>query len=243
MKEKHPVKAVITGILYVVVFVVLVWLGITILLGMEPEMEFLFNNTLFYAVMLGIPMSALAALGAYFEPGEMYRLIFTVSCVIVSLFYFVFVLGSLDLGWHGDEFVYSISMGGILILIIILMVLKVGYNITEYALCRNKLKAGNDERDELLRRAKGLKQEGWLVDDLIETIKTDTEQGRKALEWYEGRIESLRWIKSKFESLGTHEYQLSTEKLERDMMDPRNDPAELEDRVDKLADHINDKKM
>lgn len=240
MSERHPVKAVIVGILYIFIFVVLVWLGVNILLGIEPEMEFLFNNTVYYATILGIPMAALAAISAYFEPGELYRLVFSLAGVVVSIFYFIFVLGSLDLGWHGDEFVYSISTGGILMLIIILMILKGSYRVTEYVLCRDKKE--ENEQEELLKRAEELKQEGWLVDDLIETINTDTEQGRKTLAWYEGRIDSLRRIKNKYESLDADGYQLKTEELEIDMLDPRNDPTGLEKRVDRLADWISKKK-
>ncbi len=125
-------------------------------------------------------------------------------------------------------------------LIIILMILKGSYRVTEYVLCRDKKE--ENEQEELLKRAEELKQEGWLVDDLIETINTDTEQGRKTLAWYEGRIDSLRRIKNKYESLDADGYQLKTEELEIDMLDPRNDPTGLEKRVDRLADWISKKK-
>ncbi len=238
MNDRHPVKAAIVGIIFVVIFVVLVWLGVNILLSMEPEMEFLFNDTIFYAALFGVPMAALAAMSAYFEPGELYRLVFSISGVPVSILYFIFLFGSLDLGWHGDEFIYSISMSGILMLIVIFLILKGGYNVTEYVLCRNNEDLDEQEDEMLLNRAEGLKQEGWLVDDLIETIKADTEQGHEALEWYERRIDALRPIKNRYGSLEAHRFQLKTWKLEKDLMDPRNDPKELEKRVDKLADHV-----
>ncbi len=240
MKERHPVKAVMSGILHFVIFVALIWLGVSMLLEMEPEMAFLFNDTVYYAMILGTPLAIVAALGAYFHPGEPHRLIFGLSHTGVAAAYFFFLFGSLDLGWHGDEFVYSISMTGIFMLIILLMILKGGYNITEYVLLRDKKTvAQEDSVEELLNRAKELKQEGWQVDNLIHTIKTKPEEGHRALSWYEERIDLLRGIKDMYDSLDVHELDLNTGKLERDLTDPHNDPEELRSRVNKLADHVN----
>lgn len=137
--ETHPIKAVIVTAVYIFLSVALVYIVVTLVTGIDPELEFLFENTILYAAAIGIPMSVLAGLTAYFGPGDVYRLIFGIARVITSIVYFVFVLGSVNLGWEAETFNYDIVMTGLMFLIIVGFALRIVYFITEYWITKDKL--------------------------------------------------------------------------------------------------------
>ncbi|MFO7991366.1 MAG: hypothetical protein R6U61_03610 [Thermoplasmata archaeon] len=137
--ETHPIKAVGVTIIYILLSVVSVFVLVNLVINAEPELEFLFENTIMYAAAIGIPMSVLAGLTAYFGPGDVYRLIFGVARVITSIVYFVVVLGSVNLGWEDEAFNYDIAMTGLMFLIIVGFALRIAYYITEYWITKDKL--------------------------------------------------------------------------------------------------------
>ncbi len=113
-------------------------LGVYILLAYHPEMDFLFEGTVLYAILIGTPVAIFAGLSAYYEKGELHRLVFSIIRVALSIIYFIVLFASINLGWEGDEFIYSISLTGLVLLTIIALILNGIYHALEYIIHRPK---------------------------------------------------------------------------------------------------------
>ncbi len=135
------------GIIYFLLAVVFVSLGIYVLLIYQPDMDFLFDKTMLHSIIIGTPLALFAGLTAYYEKGEVNRLIFSMIKVALSIIYFVALFASINLGWEGDEFIYNISLSGLLVLIIIALVLNAIYHILEYIIHRPKYPEKVDEEN------------------------------------------------------------------------------------------------
>lgn len=136
--DRHLIKGIIMTIVYLVVFVILVWIGITLLLSNVPDAGYIFENTLIYAVALGVPMAAFAGLAGYFDKGERYRLLFAEILTALTAVYFIVVLRSLNLGWTGEDYEYTLTVPGILLMIVLVLILKGSYHGVEYYIHRKK---------------------------------------------------------------------------------------------------------
>ncbi|MGM0510728.1 MAG: hypothetical protein ACQESD_06340 [Thermoplasmatota archaeon] len=143
--ETHPVKAVIMAVVYLVVFGVMPFILISILTSTFGDIAFLFNNTGMMALLLSIPLAILAGVAGYFDKGEIYRMIPGIVLSVFTMIYFVVVIGTLDLGWEGDDYTYALTMPGIILLIVLVLLVKAGYFPLEYYVFQKK-------RDDLQRQ-------------------------------------------------------------------------------------------
>ncbi len=131
-EERHPIRALVITVLYLVFAVGIVWFLITTIKADVPELDFLFNDTRMYVIATGIPMAVLAGTTSYFAKGEKPRMAAGVFAAVSMAFYIFFVLSSLDLGWQEDEIMYTITPSGLLILFMVAVALKGVYHVMEY---------------------------------------------------------------------------------------------------------------
>jgi len=136
--ESHPIKAVIMAVVYLVVFGILPFLLISFLNSMFGDISSLFNDTGMIALALSIPLTILAGVAGYFDKGEIYRMIPGITLSIFTIIYFVAVIGTLNLGWEGDDYTYALTMPGIILLIVIVLLVKAGYFPLEYYVFQKK---------------------------------------------------------------------------------------------------------
>ncbi len=133
MNDKgRPLRAVLVLSAYLVISVIVIYIVISQLTALEPGFEDFFQNTITYALAFGIPMSIFAGLSAYFRPGETLRLILCLITTVIMALYVYFVTGSISLGWDADTFTYTITKGGLIILILVAVALKGVYHVIEY---------------------------------------------------------------------------------------------------------------
>lgn len=136
-EDNHPVKAIIITILYLLIFVGTA-VGITFLTTSYSETGYFFKHTALFAAGIGLPLSLLAGLTAYYDKGTKKRMIFGFVSGALLLIYFVAVINSLNIGWEGEEYVYQITIPGILILIVITVLLRLIYYGLEYRIYNKK---------------------------------------------------------------------------------------------------------
>ncbi len=131
--EKHPIKAAISIVLSLIFFVIIVWIGISMVTSAIPEIEHIFQNTVTYAVLIGIPLAITIGISNYFSKGDKKRLTFGMVSTAILIIYFVFVLRSVNLGYQGEEYAYLITLPGIIILTVIACIIRgVIYGIEYY---------------------------------------------------------------------------------------------------------------
>lgn len=98
-----------------------------------PEIEHIFQNTVTYAVLIGIPLAITIGISNYFSKGDKKRLTFGMVSTAILIIYFVFVLRSVNLGYQGEEYAYLITLPGIIILTVIACIIRgVIYGIEYY---------------------------------------------------------------------------------------------------------------
>ncbi len=136
--KRYPYWMIFVLIIYLLFSVVLVWIGVNQIETRAPELSFMFEGTIRYAVMFGVPMSVFAGLTSYFSKGDLQRLVFGLMTSALLVLYLYFVMNSLNLGWQGDELVYTITPSGILILFIIAAALKGIYHVLEFFVHKGK---------------------------------------------------------------------------------------------------------
>lgn len=130
--ERHPIKAVIVSAVYFIFLVLSVYLVVNTLLDRFPEMGYIFNNTLNYALMIGIPVAILAGLTAYFDKGEIYRMLFGEGRVALTIIYVIFMSRSLNIGIQEQGISFELTIPGIITLVIIGLVLRGIFYLVEY---------------------------------------------------------------------------------------------------------------
>ncbi|MFW6040869.1 MAG: hypothetical protein ACOC85_03435 [Thermoplasmatota archaeon] len=146
--EGNYVKAVLFFFVYFLFLVIFVYFGIYYLLNNYPKMDFIFENTVFYAVIIGTPVAILAGLTAYFSKGDIYRLIFGLSRVGLTILYVFMIYKSLNIGWQEEDIFLQITIPTIIILLIIGFSLKGIYYFLEYKIYSKKYERHNDKIDE-----------------------------------------------------------------------------------------------
>lgn len=137
-KSGHLIKAIIGTIVFLFLFVGLIAIGRYLVIETIPEFESVFQNTLLYAAAIGIPLSIVFGLTQYFNKGSTKRLGFGLLTVLLSIIYFVLVLTSINLGYEGEEFIYNLTMPGLIILIVVGSILKGVFYGLEYHTYRDK---------------------------------------------------------------------------------------------------------
>ena len=136
--EKHPIKAAIYFVLSLIFFVIIIWLGISIVTSTIPEIEHIFQNTHTYAVLIGIPLAITIGIANYFGKGDKKRLALGIVSTVIMIIYFVFVLSSVNLGFRGEEYTYLITIPGIIILTFIACIVRGVIYGMEYYIYKKK---------------------------------------------------------------------------------------------------------
>jgi len=130
--ERHPIKAAIVGIIYFVLLVVIALVSISMITSGYPDFEYIFEDVTTNIIIFGALAAVLAAVTAYFDKGEIYRMISGVAKIgALAVYIYTFITG-LNLTIDMDQVSAEIAIPGILMLIMILMVVKAGYFLLEY---------------------------------------------------------------------------------------------------------------
>lgn len=137
----HPIKATLLTIISLIVFVALIWFGVSMAITEVPEIEHVFQNTSLYAVLIGIPLAVTIGIANYFDKGDKKRLTFGLVSTALLIVYFVMVLGSINLGFEGEEYTYTLTITGIIILTIIGCAIRGGFYALEFHTYQKELKS------------------------------------------------------------------------------------------------------
>ena len=144
--RRHPIKAVIMGIVYLVLLIIVPLASISIITSSYPNYEYIFDDVTSTIIIFGTITAVLGGVTAYFDKGEIYR---TVSGVTKTGFlgiYIFTVMSGLDISIDTEQFTAEITLPGILTLILILVIIKAGYFPLEYYLYGIKDKRASEDR-------------------------------------------------------------------------------------------------
>lgn len=132
--DRHPIKAGIIGAVYFVLLVIVALASISMITSSYPDYEYIFEGVITNIIIFGSLTSIVAAVTAYFDKGEIYRMISGIlKTVFMAVYIFTFITG-LDLSIEIEQVTAELAIPGILGLIMILMVVKAGYFPIEYYL-------------------------------------------------------------------------------------------------------------
>lgn len=133
-ENRHPIKAVIMGIVYFVLLVIIPIVSISMITGSYPDYEYIFEDVTSNIIIFGTIVAVSGAITAYFDKGEIYRMI---SGIVKSGFlgiYIFTVMRGLDLSIETEQITAEIALPGILALMMILIICRAGYFPLEYYL-------------------------------------------------------------------------------------------------------------
>ncbi|MFW6176139.1 MAG: hypothetical protein ACOC40_00420 [Thermoplasmatota archaeon] len=132
--ERHPIKAVIVGIVYFILLVVVALISISMITSAYPGYAYIFDGVTMNILIFGTLVSILGAVTAYLNKGEIYRMISGIAKTVgLAVYIYTFITG-LDLNIEIEQVTAEISIPGILMLLMILMGAKAGYFVLEYYL-------------------------------------------------------------------------------------------------------------
>ncbi len=135
------------GIVHFLVFVVIAVSVLFYISDLYPELEGVFQNTVYYIILFGTMVSFFATLAAYFNKGEIFRMGFGIGKIFCLIAYTTSIYNSLDFTIEVENFVASVSFPGLLDLKIGLFFLYGGYFVFEYFIYN---KEGSAEPEFLL---------------------------------------------------------------------------------------------
>nr|AGF92950.1 membrane protein [uncultured organism] len=130
--DRRPIRAGIVFTLYLLILVLGIYAGKEIIMQTNPQFSHIFNGTVMTAAIFGVPVAITAGLTAYFDLGEIYRMIFGIIHPALLIVYVVMLVNSLNIGWEGETYSYYIGMPGILFLIAVALIVKAIYYVVEY---------------------------------------------------------------------------------------------------------------
>ncbi|MFO7791868.1 MAG: hypothetical protein R6W73_02660 [Candidatus Saliniplasma sp.] len=139
--KNHPIRAAIFAILSLILFVALIWFGVSMATTMVPEIEHIFQNTAMYAVLIGIPLAITIGITNYFGKGDKRRLVFGLISTGVLIIYFVMILRSINLGFEGDEYSYTLTITGIIVLTVIACAIRGVFYVLEFHTYKKELES------------------------------------------------------------------------------------------------------
>ncbi len=135
------------GIAHFLVFVVIAVSVLLYVSSLYPELEGVFQNTVYYMILFGTLIALFATTTAYFNKGEIFRMVSGIVKALCLIAYTTSIYNSLDFTIEVENFVASVSFPGLLDLKIGLLVLYGGYFVFEYFIYN---KEGSAEPDFLL---------------------------------------------------------------------------------------------
>lgn len=144
----HPLKAVLFTIFSLILFVGLIWFVVNMISTEIPEIEHVFQNTAIYAVILGIPLAITIGITNYFGKGDKNRLVFGLISSVIFILYFVVVLGSINLGFEGEDFTYTLTITGIIVLTVIACSIRGAFFALEFYTYQKDTKTKGVQKEE-----------------------------------------------------------------------------------------------
>ena len=135
------------GIAHFLVFVVIAVSVLLYVSSLYPELEGVFQNTVYYMILFGTLIALFATTTAYFNKGEIFRMVSGIVKALCLIAYTTSIYNSLDFTIEVENFVASVSFPGLLDLKIGLLVLYGGYFVFEYFIYN---KEGSAEPEFLL---------------------------------------------------------------------------------------------
>ncbi len=132
--ERHPIKAVIVGLIYFVLLVVVAFISISMITSSFPDFEYIFDDITRNIIIFGTFVAILAAVTAYFDKGEIYRMISGIGKTGFMAIYIFTSLTGLDISVEIEQVTAEIAIPGIILLMMAMMVMKAGYFPLEYYL-------------------------------------------------------------------------------------------------------------
>ena len=135
------------GIAHFLVFVVIAVSVLLYVSSLYPELEGVFQNTVYYMILFGTLIALFATTTAYFNKGEIFRMVSGIVKALCLVAYTTSIYNSLDFTIEVENFVASVSFPCLLDLKIGLLVLYGGYFVFEYFIYN---KEGSAEPDFLL---------------------------------------------------------------------------------------------
>ncbi len=131
-QDRHPIRAGIVFTLYFILLVIGIYAVNEMIMQTNPQFDHVFKDAVTIAAILGVPVAITAGLTAYFDRGEIYRMVFGIIHPVILIIYFVMLVNSLNIGWEGETYSYSVGMPGILFLIAVALIVKAIYYVVEY---------------------------------------------------------------------------------------------------------------
>lgn len=141
-KKKGIFIPIVIGIIHFLVFVVLAAGIIYYVSGLHPELEGVFQNTLENVVIFGSAIAFFATITAYFNKGEVLRMVAGIVKALSIMAYGLNIYYSLDMTLEIENIVANVSFPGLLNLKIGLIILYAFYFVLEYLLYREDKPAG-----------------------------------------------------------------------------------------------------
>ncbi len=95
-------------------------------------MENVFDNTVMYAVLIGVPVAITIGITNFLQKGDNKRLILGLISTGLLVVYFWMVLGSINLGFEGDGYTYNLTMPGIILLTVVACIIRGLFFVIEF---------------------------------------------------------------------------------------------------------------
>lgn len=131
-EEKSILKSVLVGLIYFLVFVVLITGLIIFVKNSFPDLQGIFHGTLTYVILLGSLVALMAAITAYFIKGTKARMFSGLLKAGSMILYHLGIYNSLDITIERRGVLIGIDYPGMRLLVIILLVLYAAYFVFEY---------------------------------------------------------------------------------------------------------------
>ncbi len=132
--DRHPIKAAIIGIVYVILLIIVPIVSISMITSSYPGHQHIFEGIINDIILFGSITALLASVTAYFDKHEIYRMLSGIGKTGAMGVYIFTVITGLDLTIDIEQVTAEITIPGILTLMMILVILRAGYFPLEYYL-------------------------------------------------------------------------------------------------------------
>lgn len=133
-ENRHPMKAVIMGVIYLVLLVIVPLVSISMITSSYPNYEYIFDDVTSTIIIFGTITAVLGGVTAYLDKGEIYRMLSGIVKTVFLGVYIFTIIRRLNLYIETEQIAAEIAIPGILALMMILVILKAGYFPLEYYL-------------------------------------------------------------------------------------------------------------
>ncbi|MBS3817630.1 MAG: hypothetical protein KGY76_08725 [Candidatus Thermoplasmatota archaeon] len=164
-EEKSILKPILVGIIYFLVFVVLVAGIIIFVKSSFPELKGVFHGTLTYVVLLGSLVAVMAAVTSYFDKGTKTRMFFGLSKAGSMILFHLGIYHSMDITIERRDVMIGVDYPGMRSLVILLLVLYAAYFVFEYLLHKGEKEEEIETYEETRTRRERISEPSEVRDD------------------------------------------------------------------------------